>query len=136
MTTHDPFTIVEIAGTFAVAYREAWRRDLGAMWHAMEGANWIADGPFATLAEAQAARQRLLPRSDADSDRSGGLDDDRKRRIPSEYIEAVIQMESSEYFPAIERRFRAPTFVEYLFYSAEDAAIFDILTWPFRDVWS
>lgn len=62
MTTHDPFTIVEVSGSYAVAWRATWQRELGDTWAVLKGARWIADGPFATLADAAAAHQRLLAR--------------------------------------------------------------------------
>ena len=62
MTTHDPFTIVEVSGSYAVAWREIWQRELGDTWAALKGARWIADGPFPALADAQTAHQRLLAR--------------------------------------------------------------------------
>lgn len=62
VTTHDPFTIVEVSGSYAVAWRETWSRDLGETWAALKGARWIADGPFPSLADAEAAHQQLLTR--------------------------------------------------------------------------
>lgn len=62
MTIRDPFTIVEVAGSYAVAWREVWRRELDDTWAALKGARWIADGPFRSLAEAEAGRERLLAR--------------------------------------------------------------------------
>lgn len=62
VTIHDPFTIVEVSGSYAVAWRAIWQRELSDNWVQLKGARWIADGPFNKLADAKAAHLRLLAR--------------------------------------------------------------------------
>lgn len=64
--TSSPYAIIDVRGWLNVVYRRAWEGDASATaFDAMKGGFWVADGPFGTLVEAEAARQKLIERDHA-----------------------------------------------------------------------